>query len=209
VISVPDPRASGDSSSSYHELPAAVMETKAIVETLSTMAHLSVTLLDGPSATVAAVSLALRTGKFQIIHYCGHARYDPKQPMNSALVLWDGELPSGVAQRLFVRAQPVLCVINACETARVPDERALNIYSLARAFLDTGAYLVGSRWKLDDVAAAMFASAFYRALLGRGEPLGNAMRAGRLAARTAAGADQFGWAAYVLYGDPRLCFRGA
>ncbi|MEJ7601581.1 MAG: CHAT domain-containing protein [Kofleriaceae bacterium] len=207
VISVPQPQPRADSRQTYPPLRSAELETQAIVRTLSAIGNVEVTVLAGKDATGAAVTNALRRGRFQIIHYCGHASYNETQPLNSALVLWDADLPAGVAQRLFVRAQPVLCFVNACETARLPDEGALNVYSLARAFLDTGAYLIGSRWKLDDHAASTFASSFYEELLGQGAALGNAMRAGRLAARTTIASDHLGWGAYVLYGDPRLCFR--
>lgn len=207
VISVPHPQPRQESKAPFRKLRAAELETQAIVSTLSKLDGIELTALVGRDATHAAVTNALRTGKFQIIHYCGHATYDPKQPMDSALQLWDADLPAGIAQRIFVRAQPVLCFVNACETARLPDERALNVYSLARGFLETGAYLVGSRWKIGDEVASQFAVAFYDALLGRGEALGNAIRTGRLAARTASRSDPLGWGAYVFYGDPRLCFR--
>jgi CHAT domain-containing protein len=206
LISVPAPQPRAGSHAPGPPLAAAEREARTIARVLSSIDNIDVTILEGADATLAAVTRTLRTGRFQIVHYCGHATYEANQPTSSALTLWDDDLTAGVVQRLLTRAQPILCVINACETARLPDERALSVYSLARAFLVTGAYLVGSRWKLDDTAGSSFAQAFYQALLGQGEALGNAVRLGRLAARQADAGDHFSWAAYVLYGDPRLCF---
>jgi len=169
--------------------------------------NMKVEVLADALASAANVTGVLRERKFQIVHFCGHANYDLRDPMNSSLVLWDEDFPAGAIQRLVRRAQPVICVVNACDTARVSDERALNVYSLARAFIETGAYLVGSRWALGDAAAANFAAAFYASLLGSCQPLGEAMRAGRKAARETPSSDRLDWGAYVLYGDPRLYFR--
>ena len=83
--------------------------------------------------------------------------------------------------------------------------------SLARAFLETGAYLLGSRWKLSDNAAAAFAPAFYKYLLEDRKSVGEAVVLGRRACMKATEADpgDIGWASYVYYGDPRVCFRAS
>ena len=73
----------------------------------------------------------------------------------------------------------MLFFMNACETAAaapgMPWERHYDIFGLARAFLETGAYLVGSRWKVGDEAAAAFASAFYKSLV-QASSLGRAVQ---------------------------------
>jgi CHAT domain-containing protein len=80
-----------------------------------------------------------------------------------------------------------------------------DIFGLARAFLETGAFLLGNRWKVGDAAAAAFAKAIYTELLD-GRPLGRAVRDARKACRRESPKD-FSWASYTFYGDPRLCFR--
>jgi CHAT domain-containing protein len=85
-------------------------------------------------------------------------------------------------------------------------QEALNFYGLAQAFLGTGSYLLGTRWKINDDLAAEFAPTFYAALLKDGEPLGKAVREARIACLKK-DADDFAWASYVLYGDPRVRFR--
>jgi CHAT domain-containing protein len=203
LISVPQPSAAPGAP----YLHFAEQEAATIQDSLARIGNVEIKVLAGADATTLAVAKAVRTRRYHIIHFCGHARYDSSEPTRSALSLWDGELTAGIVRGLFVRAQPVVCVFNACETARLPDEGALDVYSLARAVLETGAYLVGSRWKVDDHAASCFAASFYQSLLDAGAPLGTAVRAGRQAARSAPGADPFSWSAYMLYGDPRLCFR--
>src|SRR5262249_1443383 len=118
----------------------------------------------------------------------------------------------------FKRRRPTLCFINGCETARSGEgaavtasedltdlQRSYSFYGLARPFLEAGAYLVGSRWRLDDDAAAQFAKTFYRSLLGQGQPVGKAItQARRVVYETHR--DSFAWASYVFYGDPRVQF---
>ena len=63
---------------------------------------------------------------------------------------------------LAIPPAPVLCFINGCETAETAQGKdRLNVYGLAQAFLETGAYLLGTRWKVSDSAAAAFAPTFY------------------------------------------------
>jgi hypothetical protein len=103
---------------------------------------------------------------------------------------------------------PVFCFINGCETGRVGTWKdQYNIYGIAQAILQTGAYLLGSRWKLGDSAAAKFAGEFYACWLSKRQSLGEAVRNARLVCREGSAADDFGWASYVFYGDPRLHFR--
>jgi CHAT domain-containing protein len=105
---------------------------------------------------------------------------------------------------------PVFCFVNGCETAlNAAWEKSYNIFSLAQAFLSTGAYLLGSRWKLADSEAADFALAFYTALLQDKKSIGEATLLARKKLKESAPVNSFSWASYVLYADPRLCFKYA
>jgi CHAT domain-containing protein len=101
--------------------------------------------------------------------------------------------------------------MNACETAASFGgdqswEGRYDIFGLARAFLDTGAYLIGSRWEIGDESASAFAAAFYSHLI-RGISVGEAIRLARTACRKACPGDDFSWASYIFYGDPRLLLQ--
>jgi hypothetical protein len=114
----------------------------------------------------------------------------------------------------------VLCFVNACETTSPPEQdpaddddgavldwdRQYDIFGLARSFLESGAYLLGSRWLLPDQPAALFAKTFYTHLLELGEPIGKAITEGRRKVRKEH-PDDISWASYIYYGDPRVCFK--
>jgi hypothetical protein len=63
------------------------------------------------------------------------------------------------------------------------------------------------RWKINDGAAATFAESFYRKLLTEEQPLGLVIRDARIGCKARMPEDDFSWASYIYYGDPRLYFR--
>jgi CHAT domain len=217
VIGVPSPRPQGDRV--FAPLPAVQREIETIVTTLARIG-VEPAYLAGPDATRKNVLRALRS-QYHLIHFSGHAAFDPADPQRSALVLDDADISVGALTSALAEQRSVLCVVNACETTRsggaTTDDDSIadplswrdqyNIYGLARAFLENGAYLLGSRWKLPDESAQRFTEAFYTSLLGQGAPIGSAITTAREAVRRSAAADDFSWASYVYYGDPRMCFK--
>ncbi len=190
----------------YERLDAAAEESSAIITTLTDLG-VDVTLLADENATLSKVRGELGSGRHQIIHFCGHASFNDANPPLSSLVLFDQAMTTGAVVRFISKNRPVLCFVNACETAKALSGRELfNVYGLARAFLETGAYLIGSRWKVSDAAAAKFASTFYGTFIGDGKPLGEAVKQARQVCKRD-WPDDPAWASYILYGDPRICFR--
>jgi CHAT domain-containing protein len=153
-----------------------------------------------------------------IIHFCGHGEFNPNDPSKSRLRLYDGEsLGTNEIVRYFGHAKPILCFINACNSAKhgfvsppspesLLDKDRFNLYGLGKAFLDTGTYLLGANWEIEDRAAKTFARSFYDSLLVKGLALGEAVRSARVACKDLNLSD-FAWASYVLYGDPRVQFH--
>ena len=216
VVAVPRPKPQGNQV--FSALPSVERERDAIIATLGQLG-VQVSVLADAAATYTSVLRALRD-KYHIIHFSGHAAFDPEDTGRSFLVLDDDKLSVSRLTAAMAEQSAVLCVVNACETTRsagpAPAGGALaeetlswrdqyNIFGLARAFLDNGAYVLGSRWKLPDDSAQRFAETFYRSFLGEGKPIGQAITAARQAVRSAAAADDFSWASYVYYGDPRVC----
>jgi len=147
--------------------------------------------------------------RYHIVHFNGHAYFDNEQPSNSSLVLFDEDMAAGEIFNFFGKRPPVLSFMNGCETAATPaggQKNRYDIFSLARAFLDTGSYLIGNRWRVGDEAATAFAETFYSKLI-EGQPLGKVIRDARIACRKKMPDYDFSWASYIFYGDPRLCFR--
>ncbi len=210
VIGVPQPTPAAGQPV-YDALPAARNEVREVVETL-VAAGVQPTLLLDADATYENVRAELRK-PYHIVHYSGHAAFDDAHPDRSSLLLFDRPLRTGALMVSFSEHPPVFCFINGCESSR-PEaagaaprwEARYNNYGLARSFLETGTYLLGSRWRLEDGPAQVFARTFYEALLGSGEPVGRAIATARRAT-AAAGDDTCAWASYIYYGDPRIGLR--
>lgn len=208
LISVPSPQPRGEVK--YDPLPAADRETNAICNVLAGIDGIRLEMLRGRDATYNAVFQALNRNKYQIVHFNGHAHFNEKKPYLSGLVLYDCDMTTGALKNFFAKSPPILFFINACETARIAVSKGwkdrYDIFGLARAFLETGAYLLGSRWRINDEAAAEFANRFYVSLLQQGKPLGTAILEARKVCKDKSLLDEFAWASYILYGDPRICF---
>jgi hypothetical protein len=186
----------------YDRLDAVEAEMKAVTALFAGSSSLRV--LNGPQATFQAVRAELMSG-YHIFHFCGHATFDPANARSSSLVLHDRDFQTAYINGILGKRTPILCFVNACETVKVPSVgNPLNVFGLARAFLGTGTYLLGTRWKVSDVGAAAFAQEFYHGLLA-GRPLGESVRRARIATQAAVNQTDLAWASYVLYGDPRLC----
>ena len=176
-------------------------------------------ILQGTEATVPNFKDHLDRNRvntsYQIIHFCGHAQYDDVHPGNSSLILQDDRITTSTLERRLSGVRPVLCFINACQSAKTEravfsdDNAARSRFSphgLGQTFYQSGGYFVGNRWKISDEVAAAFATNFYTKVLAEGLALGEAMRASRIACQKLSQPD-FGWASYVYYGDPRVRFK--
>jgi CHAT domain-containing protein len=148
LISVPNPMPRVGKPP-FAPLPGARMETDAIANTVS-IPGVELTTLTGSAATWMAVVNALKGPKrFHIVHFNGHAYFDEANPHYSSLVLYDKDIEAGPIYKYFRNKPPVLFFMNGCETAMAhgarPWKNRYDIFGLARAFLDTGAFLLGTR----------------------------------------------------------------
>ena len=189
----------------FPELPHAVIEADTIRDFLSDID--TVDLLDlSRRASSESFYDAVKKHRPHFIHFCGHAKFHSDEPDDSCLVLPDGPLDVGTLTALLKNYPPIFCFINACESTKTAGENGQFNFGLARAFLESGAYLLGSRWKITDTAAASFAPRFYAALLDEGRSVGQAIQDARKACKETAAKDP-SWASYIYYGDPRVYFR--
>jgi len=175
-----------------------------------------VTVLKGREARKAQLIALFSSGAFDVLHYAGHAFFDPQQRTRSGLLCADGEVLSG-GDLAAVSNLPTLMFFNACEAARVrgerpsadsstnpsrsdpsPSEVVARGIGFAEALLRGGvANFVGTYWPVGDASAAAFAASFYRQLL-EGASLGDALHEGRSTVEALPSSD---WADYVFYGD--------
>ncbi|MGQ9626310.1 MAG: CHAT domain-containing protein [Anaerolineae bacterium] len=140
-----------------------------------------------------------RASEVSILHYAGHGDFDPIMPLTSRLLLADQDLTAmDILHRFHFSRLPIVFA-NACISGRVG-----TTHGLPYSFLRAGASnYVGSLWPVGDVQALVFAVVFYAKLLS-GYPIGEAVRAGKLAGyilEEKKMAD-FTWASFLLYGDP-------
>lgn len=206
IVSAPNPESR--EGIDYERLPDADAETRAINEVTKSLPGVEIVELSGDTATYDNVRAAARNGPYQIVHFNGHAHFDAATPAKSALVLHNRDISTRMLAAIFERTPPMLCFINGCETLRTAEWKdSYDVFGIGYEFLRTGAYVLGSRWKIGDVAAAEFARTFYSSLLSDRDSIGAAIRHARLACKSDDYPDDIAWASYVFYGDPRLCFR--
>lgn len=169
------------------------------------------TLRHGAEATRDALRADFRSGQYDLVHYAGHAFFDPKEPSRSGILCAGEEVLSG-AELSGLGNLPNLVVFNACEAGRIRSgadlkKRHLEIprrleraVGLAESFLRGGiANYVGTYWPVGDAAAERFAVVFYQQLL-RGSTIGTALLHARNAVRSLKPAT-VDWADYIHYGD--------
>ncbi|HKI36229.1 MAG TPA: CHAT domain-containing tetratricopeptide repeat protein [Gemmataceae bacterium] len=117
-----------------------------------------------------------------VLHYTGHATFDPQDPLRSALILGanDESARGGwltlrhVFTQMHIR-QNVLTVLNGCESGMVRPDRVDDYVGLASGFLFAGATCVLSTlWAVHDVSSALLAHRFHELYL-EGRSVGAAL----------------------------------
>jgi CHAT domain-containing protein len=193
-------------------LPSTREEARAVAQEL-----VGARLANGVQATEPAVRAALL--RAPIVHIASHGTFDAESPMFSSVQLAaptgregaastdDGRLETHEVLGLTVRSR--LVFLSGCETAlggsaSTSYSRRDDYATLAQAFLFAGAQnVVATLWRIDDRAAALFATRFYTDLASSSpiEALANAQRSLMRDSRYAA---PYYWAAYTLSGSGRL-----
>jgi pimeloyl-ACP methyl ester carboxylesterase len=178
--------------------------------------HPGVKILEvkGEKATKQTLKREFVSGKYDVIHYAGHAYFDQRVPSRSGILCHGDEVLSG-AELAGLGNLPGLVFFNACETGRVrggPPVEKIGIRTridqnvgLAEAFLRGGvANYVGTYWPVGDAAAKIFADIFYTAILA-GKPISMALLSARKAVFKNESVD---WADYIHYGSPDFVLKG-
>ena len=194
------------------DLPGAAAEGTALA-TLLTERGVIFDVLEGAAATRERILAALGAATYDVLHFAGHAFFDPDDPGGSGLVCHAEAILRG-ADLDGLGHLPALVFCNACEAARVrrpartgktrrpPSTRKSGLRrsaSIAEAFLSGGvANFLGTHWPVEDTAALAFSRALYDALT-TGAALGDAVLGAR---RTVATLRSIDWADYVHYGSP-------
>ncbi len=195
------------------DLEGAEEEGNRIAEIFGANPGVQVHLLRGAEATKQALLAAFTSGKYDVIHYAGHAFFDALHPSRSGIVCSGGD-PLRGSELAGLGNLPGLVFFNACEAARIRkrgDTKAPEMHKrigvsvgLAEAFLRGGvANYVGTYWPVGDAPAKTFAEIFYTRLLA-GKSIGESLLEGRKAVAELKSVD---WADYIHYGSQNFVLK--
>jgi len=151
---------------------------------------------------------------FDLVHFAGHAEYNPDNSGKSGWRLSDGVFKAWEISKLAgTAAMPALIFSNACQSARTENWRIKahfqnEIFGLANAFILAGVkHYVGTFWEILDEPSSRFALECYKQALS-GVTVGEAIRQARLSLIQEYGEETIAWASYLLYGDPTYNYLG-
>ena len=199
------------------DLDGAEEEGRRIRELLSDVPGCRLEVLRGGAATRPVLHAAFSSGKYDLVHYAGHAFFDPVKPERSGILCHGGMVLSG-ADLAGLGNLPTLVFFNACEAGRIrrgrggsrarsAAERVEQIAvgsGFAEAFMRGGvANFLSTYWPVGDLAAKVFADELYGHLM-KGASVREAIQHGRRAVRDSGSKD---WADYVFYGDPEFALK--
>jgi CHAT domain-containing protein len=149
---------------------------------------------------------------YDLVHYAGHAEYDPGKPGHSGWMLSDGKLNASDILKMAggKKAMPRLVFGNACQSGYTEKwlkekdkiDQIHNSYGLVHAFLISGVqYYIGTFCDVSDEYGAHMGIEFYHHLLN-GNTIGESLRNARESFQEKFGKESFSWINYVLYGHP-------
>jgi pimeloyl-ACP methyl ester carboxylesterase len=198
------------------DLPGAVAEERKIRTQLGGDPRFIIDTLSQSAATRSAILAKIRTGRYDIIHYCGHAYFDATRPQASGLICAPEASSHASGRRddiligqdlTAIPRLPFLFFLNGCQSGRIRDDAAAAAArpssagtgaSVAQSLLNAGIpNFIGTFWPVSDGAATDFAAAIYRSLLRDATTLGAAVIAARNTISTSP--DRLD---YMLYGNP-------
>jgi CHAT domain-containing protein/pimeloyl-ACP methyl ester carboxylesterase len=202
------------------DLDGAEQEGARVRELLANLPGCRMEVLRGGAATRPALLSAFSSGKFDLIHYAGHAFFDQGRPERCGILCHAGSVLSG-ADLAGLGNLPTLVFFNACESGRIRRTRGSRSVpptrpaaarveqvavgsGFAEAFMRGGvANFLATYWPVGDLAAKVFAAEFYGYLM-KGASVREAIQHGRRAVRDKGSKD---WADYVFYGDPEFVLK--
>jgi CHAT domain-containing protein/Tfp pilus assembly protein PilF len=193
-------------------LPAASAEAEQLCDLLDGCEGLEVNVMGGRQ--LRRLDLLQALSGYDLVHYAGHAFFDPKQPQRSGWILHETVLTASELSR--VSPPPLLVFANACQAGATTRWQSETLYEdqafgIGSAFLLAGTQnYIGTFCVIHDAHSAAFAANVYRHLL-KGDRLGLALSAARQQALQETATSGLLWASYMHYGNPtfRLPMAGA
>jgi pimeloyl-ACP methyl ester carboxylesterase len=188
------------------DLQGAEREGERILKILRGQSRATVTVVRGSEASRARLLEALASGRYDVMHYAGHAGFDPVNRTRSGLICAGDEWLTG-QDLAGLRSLPPLVFFNACESARVrkkaEDASGGNVGAAESLMRGGVANFIGTYWPVGDAAAFTFADTFYSSIVA-GESLGVALCKARGALLAGKEGD---WGDYIHFGNPVFQLR--
>lgn len=197
------------------DLKGAVREGELIKQIFDNDPNITVHTLLQKEATYSAIQAAFRTGQYDVVHYAGHAFYDPWDRARSGIVCYGQKVLSGT-DLVNIERLPALMFFNACESGRVRGapkrvwprtKRKQGEYTAGRLQTNIGlaeslmragvGNYIGTYWPVEDKSALDFGETFYHQIT-QGTSVGEAMNMARTKVRELSTVD---WADYIHYGN--------
>ncbi|HKO56740.1 MAG TPA: CHAT domain-containing protein, partial [Thermoanaerobaculia bacterium] len=137
-------------------------------------------------------------GEADVIHIAAHGIFDDSAPLNSHLVLRDGELTARELMEMHLSAS--LVVLSACETAAGRIAPGEGIIGMTWALFLAGCpTVVATEWKIESASATRLVVALHRNLVARARPPADALREAQLELmREPRWSHPFYWAGFVV-----------
>ena len=152
------------------------------------------TLRDGEATSL---SFEWEAPKASVLHLACHGFAELASPLDSGLLLADGQMTLGRLMELQLRVR--LAVLSACETALPGTELPDEVVALPTGLLQAGvAGVVASQWSVPDRATAMLMAEFYRCWRREQMTPAAALRAAQRWLRDTTNAQKIHWAETAL-----------
>ncbi len=192
------------------DLRGAEAEGDLVYEALKDNPLIRIKKLWQKEATRDAILKELDSGKYDAVHYAGHAKYKENAPKKTGLYCADRTFLTGEDVQKKLSNFPPLMFLNACQSAMMsesgtntlpsmPSKKAEAEAGLAEAFIFNGVQqFIGTYWPVGDKAALAFAKRLYEELL-TGQTIGDAIYYAR---QEVLKVNKKDWATYVHFGDP-------
>ncbi|HYI10349.1 MAG TPA: CHAT domain-containing tetratricopeptide repeat protein [Thermoanaerobaculia bacterium] len=152
----------------------------------------------GNAKVIPAIEERVRAAatRASIVHIAAHGVYDESDPMQSHLVLDDGNLTARELMRL--RLPSSLVILSACEMGVGRPAAGEGLVGMSWALLLAGASaIVAGTWDVDSESTARLMVAFHRHLAAGATPA-SALRRAQLGFLAEAHAHPFYWAGFAL-----------
>jgi len=173
-----------------------------------------VAMLRSSEATCDVVRRLLEEGRYHLVHYIGHASYDPASPETSSLYFWQecnakGDVVPLRAYELssLVQREPPRFVYLSCyqtDLRRDPDVREDNFLGVIDGLVNGGVpAILGLRWRVSREGIQTLAHGFYRALFEEEvETLDEALLVARWEVVNTLGRESRAWLSPILVMPP-------